>query len=397
MGLYIRKHLLRAPMTAFGVLLFVAVITTVLGSLHTSALEQQKNYEIVYDTIPVHVQVTNLMGTKTDDLQLPDWVGDLFTRWGLTPLVTDAQFKASLMIGACEEIPGALNLVGITSTQIVPSLLPESGATVLWRQGYSDEDLAGQENICLIPENTGYAGETVTLTFYGTPRASAQDKAERQSAQITLKIAGTYSGGSAGDIYCPYFHIRGLFSRIDKPFRLDAIRATLADNADLEALYDTRTDFFAAPNPTGEKTPWENPVFSMDTYYPYALDIDDRLLRQTAETLENSILINALCTILVFSLSAAGGVLVGWLTLRQRRRDISLLRTLGTSNASIYRGFALEQAGFLVLGIGIGGCPFGWEPRVRIGAFGVVYFLSLSAALLVLLNTNLLFTMKEDE
>ena len=100
---------------------------------------------------------------------------------------------------------------------------------------------------------------------------------------------------------------------------------------------------------------------------------------------------------MAFALSAGAGFFVGFLMIRQRKREIALMRTLGTRNGAVYLGFALEQILCVVVGAALGGAPFGWHPVERLLIFIGIYFIGLTAALLVFLHQNLLSTLKEGE
>ena len=83
--------------------------------------------------------------------------------------------------------------------------------------------------------------------------------------------------------------------------------------------------------------------------------------------------------------------------IRQRKREISLMRTLGTPNWKILLEFAAEQLLCLLAGTIVGGLFFLWQPIQRLGLFVLVYALGLCAALVIFLNSNLLTNLKEAE
>ena len=83
--------------------------------------------------------------------------------------------------------------------------------------------------------------------------------------------------------------------------------------------------------------------------------------------------------------------------IRSRKREIMLMRTMGTPNKQIFGCFALEQAAYVLVGVLIGGFPFLWKPFDQITIFVIIYTIALSTALLVFLRKNLLTTIKEDE
>ena len=154
--------------------------------------------------------------------------------------------------------------------------------------------------------------------------------------------------------------------------------------------------WFAEPNPLGEKTPYEGNEF-LQKYYPFALSINDELLQRAVATLQTSMTTNQICTAIVLGLAAASGFLIGFLMVRNRKKEIALMRTMGTPNRSIYVCFASEQMLCVALGIALGGSYNAWQPADRQGTLAATYFVGLTAALLLFLRENLLTTIKEDE
>ena len=131
--------------------------------------------------------------------------------------------------------------------------------------------------------------------------------------------------------------------------------------------------------------------------YYLALDINDSQLSQAKTNLENSMTVNRVAAVLVLALSAVAGAFIGFLMIRNRKKEIALMRIMGTPDSRIYVSFVIEQLIFVVLGAIIGGSKFMWNPVSWLVLFVCVYFIGLSAALLVMLRKNLLATIKEDE
>ena len=73
------------------------------------------------------------------------------------------------------------------------------------------------------------------------------------------------------------------------------------------------------------------------------------------------------------------------------------MRTLGGSNFHIYLGFVAEQLLCVGAGIALGGTLMKFNAPKQLALFALVYFVGLSAALVVFLHKNLLSSMKEEE
>lgn len=379
----------RTPLPALGVLLFAAVLAAVLCGLHAANEAELAHYEEVYQTLPVKLTVTNLKGTKSDDLLIYSWYENAFlsgkaARADLSDYIKDLQRKLTYSLSGVGERPGGGNLVGISSVEICRELWPENGAAISWAPGWDEGCLAGNERVCLIPSGLDSNGDgqedsgVITLRF------------EEQAYEFT--IAGTVMGSS--DMYCPFLTLRACILEFTDNYALDAMSATLRDNSRLEEFRAVMTDWFVEPDPSGMQV---NMPGSGYQKYDYALDINDSQLRAASETLEKSLTVNRISTVLVFALSAGAGFFVGFLMIRQRKREIALMRTLGEANARVYGSFALEQMLCVLLGTVLGGAYFIWQPAGRLLLFALIYFVGLTVALILFLRGNLLSAMKEDE
>ena len=83
--------------------------------------------------------------------------------------------------------------------------------------------------------------------------------------------------------------------------------------------------------------------------------------------------------------------------IRSRKKEIALMRTMGTGNLAVFFGMLFEQMACVLLGAAIGGAFSLWQPIQRIGLFVGIYAVGLMIALVVFMSTNLLSSLKEDE
>ncbi len=390
---YSIKRLLRAPLSALGVLLFAAVLSAVLCGLQAASDQELQKYNDTYHSIPVELTVTNLSASKTTNLNIPGWIMDLFT---------GSQSRDPDFCGYVEDVQmimtyrlydgGKLSdpVAGITSIGVCKEFLPEAGGSIEWFDGYDESILSTNERVCLVEK--GNPSETVSLMFIQEGNIASKHP---QIYRRTFKVVGTYTSDAASALYyCPFETMKDLYREMIVPFKVQTLKATLADNDQLEEFRAKAANWFAKPNAVGKAMEWGE--YGYD-YYPFALDINDDLLQQATATLENSMLINKLCALLVFVLSAGAGFLIGFLMIRGRKREIILLRAMGTSNLAIYAGFTFEQMLCVILGVVVGGAAFLWRPVQRLGLFVGIYFVALTVALVIFLHTNLLSSIKEDE
>ena len=243
------------------------------------------------------------------------------------------------------------SLIGTTSLNAAEELTDIYSAKVNWFEGYSEEILLGDEAVCIVPkqyvrdDDPDTEGLQFLIDIQATTYSSGKPAGILGTAEY-LTIVGTYTTiAASSDVYCPYGFAQDIYKQVwNGEILCDSITATLADNSQLEEFRKKADRFFVELGATELSK----------SKLPYALDINDDALVLLETTLENSMRINSLCTLLVFILTAGADFFLGFLMIRSRKREILLMRTLGKPNAAIYRDFVLEQMLWILVGIVLG-------------------------------------------
>lgn len=394
------KQMLRKPIPLLAAICFSTILSGVLCGLHAMNVAEQKNYEEIFSTVPVSITVTDLTGNRSSGLDARRWVYNAFTSpYEMGEYITDIRIKMTADIQSVRLNNQPCNcskLIGITSLESDIDLFQGGEHVIEWKEGYDASVLSSDAFVCIVPSSmisgTDGANSSVKLSFSSAAYTDGQ-VSETWNYDCTLNVIGTHSLGN-NVIYCPFSIVKTIYTRLEDPWHIDSISGTLTNNYLLAEMWGKASEWFVEANPMGVKTPWD---YSWYTYFPFALVVDDSQLIAAADTLENSIKTNQLCTLVVFLLSIAASFLVGFLTIRYRKREITLMRTIGTTNIHIYFGFAFEQMLCIMLGAILGGTFFLWRPAERLVIFVGIYFIGLSISLLFFMHTNLISTMKEDE
>lgn len=386
------RHISREPLPALAVFLFAVILSGALCFLRQTQLKEQEDYEKAYASVPVYISVTDLDGTSPDDT-IVGWAANLFYEWSnlepsFSELVKDVVLK--MKYNTKTSTSRSMQLIGSSSMNLLPELTEDYGGSITWLDGYDESIFASNEYVCLVPE--GFTDES-ELVMEFVHKDEVTEKVFRTEERFTI-VGYTTSRGSAEFIYCPYDTLAKILSKIHAPYDLIGIGATMNDNNRLDEVQVVADYWFARPNQTGQETPWGHYGYE---YYPYALRIDDGLLKNLDATMKQNMTINRLSALAIFCIAAGAGFLIGFLLIRARKREINLMRTLGSSHFDIYLGFAAEQLACVLAGIVLGGALMGFQAPGQLALFALVYFVGLSAALIVFLNKNLLSGMKEDE
>lgn len=395
----------RQPLAALAVLLFAAVLTVVLCHLQRTGEEELKSYEETYASVPVFFKVVDLDGSKPKDYTgINGWIVDLFEddwlRPQLMPYVREIHIRISLSGDYYvtdkngNEQTLSQTTTGVSSTRVAEELTEGWGGKIYWNEGFDESILLTDEFVCIVPESMqGTQTLDMEYTYSYNPSGAMGDSIIKKIKR-TFQVVGYYTDPGNSRIYCPYATLEYVHAYLGKSKTIEEIGAILKDNNQLAQFKEDAAQWFATPNPMGEKTPWGRYSYE---YYPYALSIDDTMLTNLESNMKNSLRLNQLASAVVFALSAGAGFLTGFLVIRSRKREIALMRTMGASQVAIFAELALEQILCIALGITLGGSYNLWQPANRLLLFGGIYFVGLTAALIVFLRKNLLATIKEDE
>lgn len=397
------KRNLRQPLFSLAVILFATALAVVLCQLHQSEAEEMRSFEETYASVPVVFSIVELDGTKPSYIK--GWVADLFTDRGMTPNLApfvkelhtrvsypgEFQYTATDSNGNVVTKTSSAPVTGITSTYVAEELTPGWGGKIYWHDGYDESVLQTEETVCLVPEFMQNE-KTLKVEFETVVIIDGVERIRNHT--VNYRVVGYYVDPGNSKLYCPYAVMRMVHARLAVSKEIEEQSAVLNDNDALDQLYEAAADWFAKPNPAGEKTEWGKYYY---TYYLYALDIDDTMLRNLESNMRNSMRLNTLASAVVFALSAGAGFLTGFLVIRSRKREIALMRTMGTSQVSIYFELASEQLVCIAFGLLLGGSYSLWAPMNRLMIFGCIYYIGLTMALVIFLRKNLLTTIKEEE
>ena len=155
---YFFKQMRKRTSLCLVVVLTALAFSLALCMLQRSRAQMAARIEEVYDNLEVRCSVTNLTGTQSDQLNLPDWVLRLFDgekTYGnfqdndlFAPYVRDVQVRSTVYCTT----PGdqdRLTLSGVTGLKADSSLLASSGCTVIWREGFGEDMFRGRGFSCI--------------------------------------------------------------------------------------------------------------------------------------------------------------------------------------------------------------------------------------------------------
>lgn len=366
------------------------VFALALCLLHRSAGQMSRQIEAVYDNLEVRCAVTNLTGTQSDALDLPDWVLCVFdqelagkdynSHLSLSAYVRDVQCRCSVVCTSPQNNV-RYTLSGISGLGAEGALLPSAGAVIRWQDGYSEDFFQGNENALLLPAEleaqlTDEEGQIVLEVGGG-----------EEPVVVSFQVAGVYTGG-AGRLYCPWKVGRDLCVRANGYLRLDSVSAAIRNNRRIEEFWENQASrCFVKPSKDGKPVPWDaSPIYQT---YPYALAIYDDTLVKTVEQLQRNRQLLQIVSGLILAASFGVSAVYSFLTLRHRRRELKLQYILGQKPEDILCCALLEHGMLCLIGavMGVGIFCFALRDAPHLVAVIAFWFASLGGTALAYLLT----------
>ena len=323
---------------------------------HLGSLSMARQVEEVVDNSVVTCSVTNLTGTQTDGLMLPDWAASLFQettsesvfvpKTSFLDYVKDVRMKFSM---EADSPYGAVQLFGVTTVFADRSIVSQNN-TIDWVEGIDDSIFESDAEVCVVSDDL-YAllqqdgEEQITLTMksrYNKDRTS----------DLTLMIAGVLHGKTSA-IYCPWIPASRVCLDLNGTLNVDCISATFIDNHKIDEFREKCAKvYFASVDPRGVSQPWEaSPIYDS---YPFALEVYDRTMNETVATLEHGMLAFRICQIAVIVLTLSFGFITGNLSVKHRQKELALQNVLGVSRSGIFAEIFAEYILLSLLCLALG-------------------------------------------
>lgn len=316
---YVWRHLRRQARGFVLTALTLAAASVLLLWMNGQLAAQQEELARLYADFEITCTVSNVSGSDTQHLNITPKYYELCYKEGgkLYDHTADLLLSARVPVYGlyegeespltrAEEDKAVASLVAVTA-------LPDQMA-VTYRQGYEAADMGGAGLYCLIPEGLT-VGETLALQL------------NREAEATAFHVIGTYRADTAAvDLYVPFgafetvAHARGVI-----PYA-NSMTFTLADNRRLDEAKEIMQKYFL-PVGSDVDSAWGSQL---------AMSVHDGLFLDSVRMIERSIRLYGGMLVLLYLLTAGLATLVCFFTVRGRRRELAMLRSMGAPRRLIY-------------------------------------------------------------
>ena len=356
------RRILRAPGKQIVALLVCAFLAAMACYLSAYRQRQTQSLSNAYDSAKVLCVVTDVTGTRSDNLRMG---------YGAVSAVTDGTFYR--LSAYVKEPRITKNLLWNDSVPIIAVTCPEcadaldparGGGVTLFDEDFFESD----EDVCLISEEAFLAlsGGVVSGTVRD-PRANEQF-VQQASEQVEWTPAGYYHG-TGEEIFIPFQTGMRLCNTVSDGGRVDSLSFLANDNTKLDELRDAAADVFGTVDPYAEA--WT---------HSFALTVHDEDLKTTVAAIESNIRRTGFLIPITFALALAAGLLLGFIATRNESNTYALMRSVGMTKRRLLFVALLEQ---LILPLAVC-CIIGMAFRAPLGALAVFLLYALGCTVAVM-------------
>ena len=295
---YEKVRLKRGVWQTVSIVLLIAFLCAFFTLFDGFICQKEQDMESAYAVIPVTVVVSNLTGTKTDDLKITDYIinyflSDKYAYGGelqekaFSSYVKDVCLKASVYYSQGTGFSSRQKLIGITSVDAASELTPVSG-----------------------------------------------NSSESQT------------------IYCPFSCVAAAQTKLDGKITGDSLSATVRDNHELDEFRQILMRHFANVDPSGHQEEINNsPVLR---YQQFAVTVHDETLRETLNALNRNLQTLYRLKPIFACIEVMIGAAAGFFYIHIRRREFAIARSLGTKRIETVIMVFVEICLMFLVGAAIG-------------------------------------------
>ncbi len=347
---YIIKHIYRRIFISIAIIFIVFSFVVLINEINSILVIQTSNLKNVKDNFPIKCVISDIRGGKTDKLHIHNHYLDIFrlNEYDMSKYVKDVCFKRTMnyIISDSNEIlPNDIqqNLIGITRIDATDDLSPENGVEVQFGKNYSEKLLSENKPVCIINKNFLKSigkeiGDYITLSAKDLDHIGVTK--DPTYVKATILIIGTFSGGNESSIYCSWDLINELgYASSESLEYSEKISFMIADNSKLNDIKNMAQRYFTNVDITNTKSEYE---FALTIY-------DNNYIQSLASINKNIIFINILKPF-IFIISFCISIITSFLTIRNRKLEFGIMRSLGQNKKSIFLIVITEQVFLFVLG-----------------------------------------------
>jgi len=325
-------------------MVLVSAVAAVFVLIYLNSIKSNQEQLLMFSReLPVTARIMNGDGSMENGLYIPK---DLIDSIESTGFVKDPRYTTRMAAvfptGDASDSEDIAMILCVNQERAIPDY---EGRNIILEDGADMDFLLGKDPVCLAGENflarnNLSIGDTVDIKlYYRQFNELGISYTYEWLADCSLRIIGSISASrsdfelSRVDILCSLGWAEYMHAREGRAFTLDSASFTVSDSLRLNEFKAEMREYLQGVSPDGRPIPKGD-----------SLSVDDQIFILSASRVKDTLKILNTFAPVMFVIIALVGYTAAYLLIQDRRRDIAIMRSLGTGPAACIATMIIEYA-----------------------------------------------------
>ncbi|HPY98779.1 MAG: FtsX-like permease family protein [Firmicutes bacterium ADurb.Bin099] len=331
--------LIRKAVKSIAVVLSIAAFTVLLCLLEFTLHKQERLLDELYKKFDIDIIIMDSAGAYPDNLELDRLYASVFMNENniLGKNTDNLKIRSSgkETISVTNEYGEVITEISVVGLTYLPDMA-EFNVSVYVGNKFDKSVLMSGSRVCIVPGRMKGLGDCIYI------------KTEKVEEPIEYLVIGTYD--EAEDIFfCPYLNYSELLT--SSVNNIYSLKCEITDTKVLEELETFLMNYFTKPTIAGI-TP--RSLNALDLKYTHSFVMPKGNFEEATDPIKADILKLKILEPFVFVFSVAIGFVISMLSIRNRKAEFAVMRSMGASGGYVFYISFIEQAVLCLIGALIG-------------------------------------------
>ena len=331
--------LIRKAVKSIAVVLSIAAFTVLICLLEFTIHKQEQLLDKLYKKFDIDIIIMDSAGAYPDNLELDRLYASVFMNENniLGKNTDNLKIRSSgkETISVTNEYGEVITEISVVGLTYLPDMA-EFNVSVYVGNKFDKSVLMSGSRVCIVPGRMKGLGDCIYI------------KTEKVEEPIEYLVIGTYD--ETEDIFfCPYLNYSELLT--SSVNNIYSLKCEITDTKALEELETFLMNYFTKPTIAGITPRGLN---ALDLKYTHSFVMPKGNFEEATDPIKADILKLKILEPFVFVFSVAIGFVISMLSIRNRKAEFAVMRSMGASGAYVFYISFIEQAVLCLIGALIG-------------------------------------------
>jgi cell division protein FtsX len=381
--------LLRRAVKSLAVILSITAFTILICLMEFTIQEQENLLSDMYEQFKINLVIMDKTASYAEDLNMNKKYASLFMDdknilyRNLDNLKIRSKGEEQISVADEDgEFIASLSVIGLT---YLPEL-SEFNVSVETGNDFESSILMSGRNVCIIPSGISSIGSYIYI------------KTEKVEESVEYLVIGTYEQEES-IFFCPYLNYSELLSVSSN--NIYSLESDISNTKAINDIENYLLRYFIQPSIAGVTPIGKN---DLDLMYAFSFVIPKGNLEEAIDPIKADIKKLQILEPFIFVFSIAIGFIISMLSIKNRKAEFAVMRSMGASGGYVFYISFIEQAVLCIMGASIG-TLISWfsysqlsdQQLNKIAIFVVCYLLGTIIEAICIASIKVMKIMKANE